>query len=60
MEVIMKKEYEQKIKCNVHECSYNNIECDLCRLEAIKVSCCYCNDSQCKEETMCASFKKRK
>lgn len=56
----MKKNENNTIKCNVHECEHCNCECDLCNLEKINVCTCNCKNCDCKEETMCASFKKKK
>lgn len=56
----MKKEDNQKIKCNVHNCEHCNCECDVCKLDKIDVCTCNCDDCTSKEETMCASFKNKK
>lgn len=52
----MKKNDNDKIKCDVESCKYNDGE-DCCELESIEVSCtcdnCDCTDSA---ETVCKSF----
>lgn len=50
----------QKIKCNVTNCEYNNDANYLCKLDEINVSCT-CNQCDCKKkkETICDSFKER-
>lgn len=50
----MKK--NQKIKCDVDSCCYNDIDHSLCNLQEIKVCSCNCNDVSCKSETICDSF----
>lgn len=49
---------EQKIKCNVENCKFNDSYNNLCNLNEIKVSCscrgCNCHDVK---ETVCSSFK---
>ena len=55
----MKKEKEKKkINCNVYSCKHCDCDCDECCLEEIEV--CNCNDEECKEGTMCNSFKNKK
>ena len=51
----------QKIKCNVNSCDFNDINCDECTLKQIKVSCS-CNNHNVheKSETICSSFKNSK
>ena len=50
------KTANQKIKCDVNSCTYNNTESKECGLNEIKVSC-DCNEVQNKSETICDSFK---
>ena len=51
----MKK--NQKIKCNVTNCKYNNVKNCECDLNEIKVSCdCKACDCQDKAETICDGF----
>ena len=48
----------QKIKCNVGSCSYNNTEKEECELKEIKVcACTNCNTGNPEDESMCASYK---
>lgn len=51
----MKK--NQKIKCNVTNCKYNNTKNCECNLDEIKVSC-DCESCNCKHKssTVCNSF----
>lgn len=56
----MKKEYEQKIKCNVYECKHCNCNLDACKLSKIDISTCDDEKCDCKEGTMCANFEKNK
>lgn len=51
-------EKKQIIECEVHECKFCDVECDLCKLEIIKV--CNCYGSGLKENTMCDSYKEGK
>ena len=53
----MKSKKNQTIKCDVNNCSYNDIECEECTLDKIKV--CNIDNSKRKEATICDSFKKR-
>lgn len=57
----MSKEQNQKIKCNVSNCKYNNDTDYLCTLKEIDVSCT-CNKEKCNDklETICNSFLERK
>lgn len=54
------KEKNQKIKCNVESCKYNNEKDCLCNLDSIDVTCT-CNKCECKNkvETICNSFKEK-
>lgn len=47
----------EKIKCDVESCKYNNNEENYCELDSIQVSC-VCDESECEDcnETICASF----
>lgn len=56
----MEKETNQRIKCNVCNCKYNNDEEYLCTLKEIDVSCT-CNKEECinKKETICNSFQQK-
>ncbi len=47
----------QSIDCSVHDCKYCDCECDKCRLNCIKVDSC--GKDNVKENTMCASYKKK-
>ena len=50
----------QKIKCNVESCDYNDCKCNECTLKEIEISCdCGCNKDEIREksETICKSFK---
>lgn len=51
------KKKEQTIECSVHDCKFCDCECDECSLKCIKVCNCGCNFE--KEDTMCASYKKK-
>lgn len=53
----MEKE-KQKIECDVYDCEYCDCDCDRCSLVGIKVS--KRNENNCKEDTLCDSYKKRK
>lgn len=53
----------QKIKCNVESCDFNDCKCNECTLKEIEVSCdcdCHNNDVKEKSETICQSFKNTK
>jgi len=49
----------QNIKCNVSKCKFNNTNDELCELDEIKISC-DCDKCDCKEKTICYSYKERK
>lgn len=51
----------QKIKCNVDSCEFNDCKCSECTLKEIKVSS-DCGNSEVKQksETICQSFKNTK
>ena len=56
----MSKDKNQKIKCDVDSCKFNNSEEQKCDLEEIKVSStCDNNDCKCTEETICDSFEEK-
>ena len=49
---------DQKIKCDVTNCKYNDASRKLCDLSEIEVSCsCDACDCHSNRETICASFK---
>lgn len=54
----MKNKNNNKIKCDVDTCAYNDNGSKCCELDSIKVSCT-CNNDECEccEETICQSFK---
>ncbi len=53
----MKTKANQKIKCDVESCKFNNCDCQECTLKEIKVSCDCANDEvSSKSETICGSF----
>lgn len=48
----------QKIKCNVCSCAYNNELTNACNLKEIKVCYCPgCENGNSKDESMCDSYK---
>lgn len=50
----------QKIKCNVNSCMYNNETSQMCELEEILVSYCPgCGNGKAKDESMCDSYQCR-
>lgn len=52
-----KSKKENKIKCDVDSCTYNNTDDKCCELDSIKISCTCKNDEcECCEETICQSF----
>ncbi len=53
------KKNDQKIKCDVETCKYNNCQKNCCTLEEILVSC-DCDDPSCQRDTICGSFEKEK
>lgn len=55
---IMSKKNDQKIKCHVESCKYQDCCDHCCTLKEIEVSCtCGANDATDKKETICKSFK---
>lgn len=54
MMLIMAKE-NNKIKCEVESCKYNDEKC--CELDEVKIGCNCENDAcSCSDETICKSF----
>ena len=53
------KKKDQNIKCNVDSCKYNDCSDNKCNLSEIKIGC-NCGDVQCKEDTICDSYKEKK
>ncbi len=54
----MGKKNDQKIKCHVESCKYQDCCDHCCTLKEIEVSCtCGSNDATDKKETICKSFK---
>ncbi len=52
-----KSKSNNKIKCDVNTCTYNNKDNKCCELDSIKISCTCNNDNcDCCEETICQSF----
>lgn len=52
-----KQSTNKKIKCDVNNCIYNNIDDEICNLNEIKVSCnCSRDEATDKKETICDSF----
>jgi len=51
-------ENKQKIKCNVFDCKYCDIDNIICNLKEIKVT--NYNHNLNKESTMCSSYKAKK
>ena len=50
----------QKIKCDVESCKYNDCGKKLCCLDKINVSCtCDCDSCNSKIETICDSFEEK-
>lgn len=56
----MKKD-NKNIRCYVSKCKFNNIKNEFCELDEIKISCnCENDECDCKEKTICDSYKERK
>ena len=54
----MDKSYNQKIKCTVESCSFNNFDNNLCQLNQIEVKACPgCFSRTPQDESMCGSYK---
>ena len=50
----------QKIRCTVKSCEYNNCKDRMCELNQIEVQACPgCNSGNAKDESMCGSYKTR-
>lgn len=48
----------QKIKCNVASCKYNNETSKMCELEEIMVAACPgCETGNAEDESMCDSYR---
>ena len=55
-----KKKCNEKIKCDVESCKYNNCDDECCELDSIKVSCTCDKDDCCEcNETVCESFEEK-
>lgn len=47
----------QRIKCNVTSCKFNNESAKMCNLEEILVSYCIgCGNGKAEDESMCDSY----
>ena len=56
----MKKE-QSNIKCTVTKCKFNNNNLEHCELDEIEIGCnCNKENCDCKEKTICNSYKERK
>lgn len=50
----------QKIKCTVESCKFNNCNDSLCELSQIEVkSCPGCSSGKASDESMCGSYKNK-
>ena len=50
--------HNQKIKCTVQSCSFNNCDNNLCKLNQIEVKACPgCSSGTSADESMCGSYK---
>lgn len=50
----------QKIKCTVDSCKFNNCNDSLCELSQIEVkSCPGCSNGKASDESMCGSYKNK-
>lgn len=48
----------QKIRCTVESCEYNNCNDRMCELKQIEVQACPgCSDGTAEDESMCGSYK---
>lgn len=48
----------QKIKCTVSSCTYNDCDNALCELKQIEVQACPgCKNGKAKDESMCGNYK---
>ncbi len=49
---------DQKIKCTVESCEYNNCDHSVCELKQIEVQACPgCCNGTAKDESMCGNYK---
>ena len=53
------KKNDQKIKCSVDTCKFNDCDNKICQLQEIKVGC-GCENPNCKDDTVCNSFEESK
>jgi len=54
---VFKMNKNQRIKCNVASCKFNNETAKMCELEEILVSYCPdCDNGEAKDESMCDSY----
>ena len=54
----MDKENNQKIKCTVESCSFNNCDNHICELKQIEVKACSgCFTGRPQDESMCGNYK---
>ena len=52
-----KKCSNNKVKCDVESCKFQNNEEGICELDEIQISCnCSNDDCDCCDETVCESF----
>ena len=51
-------EENQKIKCTVGSCKYNNENKNICKLKSITVKPTMNNNSGEKDESLCSNYKK--
>lgn len=50
--------YNQKIKCTVESCRFNNCDNSLCELNQIEVKACPgCSNGTPADESMCGSYR---
>ncbi len=50
--------YNQKIRCTVDSCEYNNCDARMCELNQIEVQACPgCSNGKAADESMCGSYK---
>ena len=48
----------QKIKCTVESCTFNNCDNNLCNLKQIEVQACQgCSSGTPEDESMCGSYR---
>ena len=48
----------QKIKCTVESCTFNNCDNNLCNLKQIEVQACQgCSNGNPEDESMCGSYR---